>query len=54
MRTEYFASGGKDGPDTFQKYFLKTFGLCRPIDVYGPSQGDKLLEEKAQRRIINR
>ena len=28
--------------------------LCWPLDVYRPRQGDKLLEEKAQRRIINR
>ena len=40
----------------FSEIFSQNVGTekCRPVDVYGPSQGDKLLEEKAQRRIINR
>ena len=49
-----FASWGKDGPNTFQISQNVRTERCGPVDVYRPRQGDELLEEKAQRRIINR
>ena len=50
-----FASPGRERRTKYFSYFLDVLtGRRWAGDVYRPRQSDKLLEEKAQRRIINR